>query len=60
MLYRKLAVLRTDVPLAEHLDDLRWRGALRAELSALCDEIGERDLIDRVPRWRDANQGASK
>ncbi len=26
LLYRKLATLRTDVPLKEDLDDLRWRG----------------------------------
>jgi 5'-3' exonuclease len=35
LLYRRLATLRTDVPLAESLDDLRWRGAERGELEAL-------------------------
>ena len=35
LLYRRLATLRFDVPLAEQLDDLRWRGARRDELTAL-------------------------
>jgi len=26
LLYRKLATLRTDVPIEEELEDLRWRG----------------------------------
>jgi 5'-3' exonuclease len=52
-LYRRLATLRTDVPLAEELDDLAWRGARRAELHDLCREIGEDELIDRIPAWRD-------
>ncbi len=52
LLYRRLAMLRTDVPLTEKLDDLEWRGARRPELEALCGEIAERRLLDRVPRWR--------
>jgi 5'-3' exonuclease len=44
-LYRTLATLRTDVPLAESLDDLRWRGPKRDELAALCDEIGDKNFI---------------
>lgn len=52
-LYRTLAVLRRDVPLEETLEDLEWRGARREELVSLCGELGETDLLDRVPRWRD-------
>ena len=52
-LYRRLATLRTDVPLAESLADLEWRGARRAELEALCREIRAEDLLQRVPRWRE-------
>lgn len=52
-LYVKLATLRTDVPLTETLDDLAWQGARRAELLALCAEIGEGSLLERVVRWRD-------
>lgn len=48
LLYRKLATLRQDVPLAECLDDLEYRGAPRAELAELCAELGETELLDRV------------
>jgi len=53
LLYRRLATLRTDVPLPETLDDLEWKGADRAALEALCARIGERSLLERMPRWRD-------
>jgi 5'-3' exonuclease len=52
-LYRRLATLRTDVPLPESLDDLRWRGARRAELAELCRELGDAGFLDRVQRWRE-------
>jgi 5'-3' exonuclease len=52
-LYRRLATLRTDVPLAEGIEDLRWRGALRPELTRLCREIGDERFIERVHLWRD-------
>jgi 5'-3' exonuclease len=51
-LYKKLATLRVDVPLEETLADLEWRGARRAELAALCAEIGEDGALERVPRFR--------
>ncbi|MEZ4652167.1 MAG: 5'-3' exonuclease H3TH domain-containing protein [Candidatus Eisenbacteria bacterium] len=51
-LYRTLAVLRRDVPLEETLEDLEWMGARREELEALCGELGEFGIVDRVPRWR--------
>ena len=51
-LYRRLATLRTDVPLAEGIEDLGWHGALRPELTRLCREIGDEAFIDRVHRWR--------
>jgi 5'-3' exonuclease len=50
-LYRRLATLRTDVPLPESLADLEWRGARRRDLEALCREMGAKDLLPRVPRW---------
>ncbi len=50
-LYRQLATLRTDVPLAERLADLEWHGARRDELGALLARIGALELADRVPRW---------
>ncbi len=50
-LYRRLATLRTDVPLAEGLAEMEWRGARRTDLLSLCREIGFEDLEARVPRW---------
>jgi len=38
-LYRTLATLRTDVPLAEPIDSWRWRGPA-ADFTALCTEVG--------------------
>jgi 5'-3' exonuclease len=52
-LYRRLATLRTDAPLAETLDDLRWHGARVRELKDLCRELGNDDIIGRVPLWSD-------
>jgi 5'-3' exonuclease len=52
-LYRLLATLRTDVPLVEEIEDLRWHGALRPELTSLCREIGDERFIERVPRWHE-------
>lgn len=51
VLYRLLATLRTDVPLAERPDALCWRGALRPDLEPLCGELGDAEIIDRVHRW---------
>ena len=45
-LYRQLATLRTDVPLQESLDDLRWRG-VTDDLAQLCEEIGFGRFLDR-------------
>ena len=51
-LYRYLATLRTDVPLAESLRDLEWSGAPRLELERLVATIGGSEVLGRVPRWR--------
>ena len=51
MLYRTLATLRFDVPLKEKLSDLEWKGA-REGLRDLCQELGERRLLERITRWR--------
>jgi 5'-3' exonuclease len=52
-LYKRLATLRRDVPLSESLEDLKWQGARRTELGALCEEIDFTSFIDRVPQFRD-------
>ena len=47
MLYRALTTLRLDVPLAESLDDLRWRGVVMSEFEPLCRELGFESLLER-------------
>jgi 5'-3' exonuclease len=51
LLYRTLATLRTDVPLAEDLAALEWRGADRAALAEVCARLEDPGLLERVPRW---------
>ncbi len=53
LLYRRLATLREDAPLAESLADLEWRGA-RPELRDFCARIGFDGFPARVRRWADA------
>jgi len=49
-LYRQLTTLRTDVPLEEGVADLEWQGA-REELKPFCEELGVKDIAERIPRW---------
>ncbi len=51
LLYRFLAQLRPDVPLAEELADLEWKGADRKAFTELCDELGFDRLRDRPQKW---------
>lgn len=51
-LYKRLATLRTDVPLAESLGDLEWQGADREVLGAMCERLGDHSFMERVPRFR--------
>ena len=51
-LYKRLATLRTDVPLETTMADLEWKGADRAALTAICGEIDDIGLLKRVPKWR--------
>lgn len=51
LLYRRLATLRTDVPLTETLADLEWRGAL-PRLRSLCAELGDESIPERVGKWQ--------
>lgn len=52
-LFRELATLVFDVPLPEALDDLRWRGAHRAQFTAIAERLGQPQLVGRVHRWAD-------
>jgi 5'-3' exonuclease len=51
LLFRELSTLRTDVPLKETLNDLKWMGAY-PRLKKLCHELGDERTPERVPRWR--------
>ncbi|MGA2478355.1 MAG: 5'-3' exonuclease H3TH domain-containing protein [Spirochaetia bacterium] len=53
LLYRRLATLRSDVPLKENLADLEWRGA-SVDLKMVCNDLGNEALLKRVSRWRAA------
>jgi 5'-3' exonuclease len=44
LLYRRLTTLRTDVPISESLDDLRWKGP-GGNFAQLCQELGANDLL---------------
>ena len=48
LLYRTLATLRTNVPLAEDLEALRWRGPDPAALSGLETALGDAGLSARL------------
>lgn len=49
LLFRRLALLRTDVPIADTLDDLRWAGPTAA-WDGLCDRLGLNDRTRAEPR----------
>ena len=51
LLYRRLATLRVDVPLVERPEALRWKGARRSDLTALCAELGDDQILERVQQW---------
>lgn len=52
-LYRTLATLRRDVPLAQtRARELEWKGADRAALAAIAAELEDDGLAARIPRWR--------
>ncbi len=57
LLFRTLATLRTDVPLAESLEDLRWRGIPREQFESWCAELDAGALLGpleaRPARWAD-------
>jgi 5'-3' exonuclease len=51
LLYRTLAVLRTDSPISRELDELEWRGVPREPFLALCEELGFERIRERIHRW---------
>ena len=51
LLYRDLATLRRDVPIGATAADVEWRGVLRGEYEALCEELGFGRLASQPHRW---------
>jgi 5'-3' exonuclease len=51
LLYKRLATLRTDAPVAEALEALRWNGVPREAFEAFCDRVGATTLRTRPRRW---------
>lgn len=47
LLFKDLATLRTDAPLFDNVEELRWRGATK-DFAAFAERMDERSLIDRV------------
>jgi 5'-3' exonuclease len=47
LLYERLATLRLDVPLAEQVDDIAWRGPNLALLGPLCERLRAPDVWKR-------------
>ena len=50
VLFRQLATLRIDVPLAESVDDLRWRGPNVAAFTGLAERWRDRAIVERALR----------
>jgi 5'-3' exonuclease len=56
MLFRKLATLAVDADIECSLSHVEWRGAHKAQLEALCAELGlSESFLAQIPRWRDAD-----
>ena len=53
LLCRDVSELRRDVPLRATLDDLAWRGARRAALTELCEQLEDDSVLGRITTWRD-------
>jgi len=51
LLFKKLSTLRTDVPLKENLNDLKWIGA-HPRLKKFCRELGDERIPERVMKWQ--------
>lgn len=51
LLFRKIATVRSDVPLNENLNDLKWRGA-RPDFKEFCESLGDEKIPARVQTWQ--------
>ena len=53
-LYKTLTTLRTDVPLDASVESLEWKGVVRDDYLALCEELAFARLTDLPHRWASA------
>jgi hypothetical protein len=53
LLYRQLATLVEDAPIAKSLGDIAWAGVPRRKFFDWCDRLAVTDLRDRPARWVD-------
>jgi 5'-3' exonuclease len=51
LLYRELATLVTDAPVAASLEEIRFRGVPRRDFERWCEALGVTALRDRPQRW---------
>jgi 5'-3' exonuclease len=51
LLFRHLATVRRDVPIAETVEDLEWKGVPRRRFLAFCERWGFTNLMSRPQRW---------
>ena len=51
LLYRHLATVRRDVPIAETVADLEWKGVPRGRFHGFCERWGFTNLRNRPRRW---------
>jgi 5'-3' exonuclease len=56
LFYRKLATLVETVPVADSLEELRFRGVPRGEFEDWCHAVGSTTLVTMPRRWRDEEQ----
>ena len=56
LLFKHLAILRTDAPLFQDVDELEWRGP-GADFTAWAEKIGDKRLLERVARCRSQVSG---
>jgi len=49
LLFKDLATLRTDAPLFDDVEELRWKGATK-EFAQFAENIGEPGLLVRVQK----------
>jgi hypothetical protein len=51
LFYRRLATLRTDVPLSQQQpEELRWHGVDEAALAELAEELEDPRIVERAPQ----------